>query len=61
MMIKQKNYNHTWNGIAKRPITISASAKLAMKQLVTLCIRLDVATIHITRELPATARIDILP
>lgn len=47
--------------MAKRPMTISARAKFAMKQLVTLCIRLEVATIHITSEFPATATTDMLP
>lgn len=40
---------------------ISASARLAMKQLVTFCILLEVATIHITSRFPTTASTEIIP
>lgn len=42
-------------------MTMSANAKLAMKQFVTFCILLEVATIHITKELPTTANIEMEP
>lgn len=51
----------TWNGMANNAMTISANARLAMKQLVTFCIRREVRTIQITRELPATANTEMDP
>ena len=51
----------TSKGIAKNPITISANAKLHIKQFVTFCIDFDDATIHTTMKLPTTAITDIEP
>lgn len=47
--------------MANIPIVTSANAKFAIKKFVTVCICLVVATIHITNELPTTAKILMVP
>ena len=44
-----------WKGITSSPMMTSARAKLAMKKLVTDCIRRLVRTMKMTVELPRTA------
>lgn len=53
--------SYTWNGIANMPMMTSARARFAINRLVTDCICRVVATIHMTRELPITARTLMVP
>lgn len=51
----------TSKGMAKKPMTMSARARLEMKKLVMLCIVLEEATIQMTMKLPTTAMTEMDP